>query len=164
MKKYIAIFSLMLGLNTSAATIEVYNLTSYNFNYQLNTVNSSTFSYPILWSTNTLLTLAPGFWTDYGNSGGFPFNPTSGTNTPAIVSWVRQTVSGGAQTATSNTTAQTVFGTTQVIAFLKYSFTGVAFSGNWGPHGDFPYFNYNSGQIILEYIDMGGGNAIFLAQ
>lgn len=165
MKKYIAILSFVFTLNVSADTMEIYNFTSYNLNYQFNTVDSSTLSYPILWSTNTLLTLTPAIgFTDYSNSGGYPFNPTGGTNNPAIVSWVRQTTSGGAQTATSNTIAQTVFGSSQIIAFLKFSFTGLAFAGNWGPHGDFTYFDYNSGQIILEYIDMGGGDAIFITQ
>ena len=94
MKKYIAILSFLFTLNVSADTMEIYNFTSYNLNYQFNTVDSSTLSYPILWSTNTLLTLTPAIgFVDYSNSGGFPFNPTGGSNNPAIVSWVRQTTS-----------------------------------------------------------------------
>ena len=165
MKKFILIFSFFITVSASASSVEIYNFTAYNLNYQFNTVDATSHTYPILWSTNTLLTLTPatGF-TDYSNSGGFPFNPTGGSNSPAIVSWVRQTSSTNPQIGTSNAVAQSVFGSSQVFGFLKYYFTGIVFAGNCGPYGDANYQEYNFGQVSIEYIDAGGGNVIYIAQ
>lgn len=79
-----------------------------------------------------------------------------------IPGWVRQTTSGGTQTSTAFATAQSAFGSSQIMAFLKFSVTGVT-SGNWGPHGDWIYLDYNSGQVIFDAFSVGS-DWVFIVQ
>ncbi len=170
MKKLLLIIGILISSSAFAIQVDLYNYTVYNLNYQINTVNKTSHSYPKLWSTNTLLILTPALQhVEYlQGTGLYPFATlTTPYPNPPVISWVRQTASGASQIATSNSVAQSVFGNSQVFGFLKFSFSGIPFSANLGPWGDNPGTNsytYNNGQVTLEYIlDDATGDIIYLA-
>lgn len=134
MKKFIILFTTLFFVPASSSDLYVYNNSSYHLFYMLGVKPISWWTHPFLYSrgnypepygTNLYFAyLAPTDNTVYSNSGGFPFDATSVSPVSAqITHWVRQLTPSSSWVNTTNSLAQTLFGTTHRFCAFKFYIT-----------------------------------------
>lgn len=161
------LFILMLALISCSAisqkTVEIFNFSSHNFNFRLETKPlAAGVNYPTLNTGNTLYTLTAGGSVLYTNATttGIPYN--SPASIPFITQWFRKNSGIATDIPISNVNAQAAFQNTQQWNIIKFSFTGIPFSGTGyfnATGSSFSYYNPSSG--MTTYFDvyaLGGGS------
>lgn len=150
--------------------MEIYNFSSHNFQFQLatNPISQSA-SYPILDTGTTLYTLTPGqSIVIYTNSAttGIPYN--SPASIPFITGWFRNNSGISVNIPISNTTAQATFQNSQKWSIVKFSITGIPFSGTGnfaigGMSPSYSYYDASTGLTTLfDIYDVNGAGAFMI--
>lgn len=156
MKNLLILLTALISCSAfSQKNMEIYNFSNHNFQFQLatNPISQSA-AYPILDTGTTLYTLTPGqSIVIYTNSSttGIPYS--SPTSIPFITGWYRKNSSGGAYSFISNASAQAIFQNSQRWNFVKFSITGIPFSGTgyFGvpAYSSFSYYDPTTGTTVL---------------
>lgn len=132
MKKFFLLLAVLFFVPVTPHDLHVYNNTSNYLYYILGTKPNNSNAFPRLYSRgnyteaygpNLYFTmLTPMDYAVYTNSGGgFPFNATGALPTSATVThWVRLLTATSTPVNTSNTLAQSMFGTSQRYAEFKF--------------------------------------------
>ncbi len=162
------LFTILFVLITCAAfsqkTVEIYNFSSHNFDFRLETKPlAAGINYPTLNTGNTLYTLTPAVgYVIYTNSTttGIPYY--SPLSIPFITGWFRKNSGTAADIPISNTTAQSAFQNSQQWNIIKFSFAGIPFSGTGyfnATGSSFNYYSPSSGTTTyFDVYDLGSGS------
>lgn len=143
MKKYISIFTIVIGLllneQTDYKPMFIYNFSSYDLQIEVNTCNEnsvfdgtiSSIQWPVFKSPSTFTVAASGgtFSFDYVNSAGNSGLSYRGVDVPNSGFWKRQFTSSSSYISLLTQTAQVAGGTTQVWWYAKL--------GIWAPNADY---------------------------